>query len=176
MRIVSGVHRGRRIKVPKYFNLRPTTDFAKEGLFNVLNNTIDIYGLEVLDCFFGTGNISLEFISRGASEVTSVDINKDSYKFLSGIATEWGIENIEVYRSDVFIHLRQDYNKYDLIFADPPFDLPERTTIPDLVFENELLKEDGMLIVEHSRETDFTAHKNFVKTKKFGSVFFTFFE
>ena len=129
-----------------------------------------------MDCFFGTGNISLEFISRGASEVTSVDINKDSYKFLSGIASEWGIENIEVYRSDVFIHLRQDYNKYDLIFADPPFDLEERTTIPDLVFENELLKEDGMLIVEHSAKTDFTTHKNFVKTKKFGSVFFTFFE
>jgi len=129
-----------------------------------------------LDCFFGTGNISLEFISRGASEVTSVDINKDSYKFLSGIAGEWGIENIEVYRSDVFIHLRQDYNKYDLIFADPPFDLEERTTMPVLVFENEILKEDGMLIVEHSSQTDFTKHKNFVKTKKFGSVFFTFFE
>ncbi len=176
MRIVSGTHKGRKIKVPKYFDLRPTTDFSKEGLFNVLNNQIELEGLHVLDCFFGTGNISLEFISRGAEEVTSVDINRDSFKFLNKIAQEWGIENIEVYRSDVFIHLRQDYNKYDLIFADPPFDLEERLSIPELVFENDLLNEDGMLIVEHSKETDFTSHANFLKTRKFGSVYFSFFE
>ncbi len=176
MRIVSGTFKGRRLKVPKNLDLRPTTDFAKEGLFNVLNNQIDLEGITVLDCFFGTGSVSLEFVSRGAKDVISVDINRDSYRFLLKVQEEWDIDNLEVYRSDVFNHLRQDYNKYDLIFADPPFDLEERLTIPDIVFNNELLTENGMLIVEHSRDTDFSQSKNYSHSRKFGSVHFSFFE
>jgi len=176
MRIVSGYFRGRRINVPKKMDLRPTTDFAKEGLFNVLNNLIDFDELNVLDCFFGTGNISLEFISRGASQVTAVDINRDSYRFLEKLCNEWEIDNLDVYRADVLIHLKQDYQKYDLIFADPPFNLPEIKELPDLVFDNELLEDNGMLIVEHGNDTDFSQHKKFTKQRKFGSVFFSFFE
>lgn len=176
MRIVSGTFKGRRLKVPKKLDLRPTTGFAKEGLFNILNNLIDFDDLTVLDCFFGTGSVALEFVSRGAKDVTAVDINRDSFKFLNGLLEEWDIDNLEVYRSDVFIHLRQDYNKYDLIFADPPYDLEERLTLPDLVFTNDLLNENGMLIVEHSSNTNFTQHSRFVNMRKFGSVNFSFFE
>lgn len=176
MRIISGTHKGRRLKVPKNLSLRPTTDFAKEGLFNVLNHRIELEGITVLDCFFGTGNVSLEFISRGAKDVTSVDINRDSYRFLNRISEEWGIDNIDVYRGDVFNHLRQDYNKYDMIFADPPFDLEERMSIPGLVFENKLLEENGMLIVEHSSDTDYSQEIGFTESRKFGSVHFSFFE
>ncbi len=176
MRIISGSFKGRRIKVPKYMTLRPTTDFAKEGLFNVLQHRVDFEELDVLDCFFGTGSVTLEFVSRGVEHVTSVDISKDSYKVLMNTTRDWEVENVEVYRSDVLNHLRSDYGTYDLIFADPPFDLPERFDIPDLVFQNELLNEDGILIVEHSKETDFSTHEKFSELKKFGSVYFSFFE
>jgi 16S rRNA (guanine(966)-N(2))-methyltransferase RsmD len=176
MRIVSGSLKGRRIKVPKSLKLRPTTDFAKEGLFNILAHQIDFEGLKVLDCFFGTGNISLEFVSRGAEHVTSVDINKGSYSHLSKLCREWNLEEIDVIRADVMNFLRSSYGSYDLVFCDPPFDFPELGEIPRLVFENDLVNENGMLIVEHGERTSLAQEAKFVNCRKFGSVNFSFFE
>jgi len=176
MRIVSGTLKGRRINLPKSLKLRPTTDFAKEGLFNILAHQIDFEGLNVLDCFFGTGNISLEFVSRGAKHVTSVDVNKGSYSYLSKLCREWGVEEIDVIRADVMNFIRSSYGSYDLIFCDPPFDFPELNEIPKLVFENKLLNENGMLIVEHGERTSLAQEENFVNCRKFGSVNFSFFE
>ena len=176
MRVVSGSLKGRSIKPPKSLKLRPTTDFAKEGLFNILQHQIDFKGLNVLDCFFGTGNISLEFISRGVDHVTAVDHDRGSYTFLNKLCAEWGIDNIDIIRADSLNFIRQAYSSYDLIFCDPPFDFPELETIPSLVFENELLNENGTLIVEHGERTSLVHGENFVNCRKFGSVNFSFFE
>lgn len=176
MRVVSGSLKGRRISPPKSLKLRPTTDFAKEGLFNILSHQIDFEGLSVLDCFFGTGNISLEFVSRGVEDVTAVDIDRGSYTYLSKLCREWNVENIDIIRSDVMNFIRQAYGSYDLIFCDPPFDFPELQEIPKLVFENGLLNENGMLIVEHGERTSLAQEENFVDCRKFGAVNFSFFE
>lgn len=176
MRIISGKFRRRAIHPPKNFKARPTTDIAKESLFNILENEIDIKSLKVLDLFSGTGNISYEFASRGAKNVTSVELNYHHYSFIKKTVQELQLNNeIKVNKSNAFVFMKRSAESFDLIFADPPYDLKELQTIPDIVFENNLLKPDGILIVEHSDKTLFSKHKNFTRQKTYGSVNFSFF-
>lgn len=175
MRIISGTFKGRRLHPPANLPVRPTTDFAKEGLFNVLNNLVDFESLKVLDLFCGTGSISMEFISREALQVTAVDINARCLDFIRRTAESMGVNRLQMIRMDVFSFLKRPGPRFDLIFADPPYDLKETETIPDLVFGNGLLTDDGMLILEHSSKHSFEFHPNFYRHRSYGSVNFTFF-
>ncbi len=175
MRIISGKFKGKSIKPPKTIKARPTTDFAKESLFNILNNMLDFEGLTVLDCFSGTGNISLEFVSRGAKSVTAVDITLLSYRFISTTIKQWKIDNVKVYRSDIFQFIKKHNLPYDLIFADPPYNLKRINEIPEIIIKSGLLKPSGILIVEHGNETNFTENKYFSELRTYGRVNFSFF-
>lgn len=175
MRIVSGTHKGRQIHPPTNLPVRPTTDFAKESLFNILNNRIDFESTAVLDLFAGTGSISLEFASRGCPSVTSVDLNFKCVEFIKKASDEMKFTTIRAVKANVFGFLGFCKVKYDLIFADPPYDLPNISTIPDLVFEKELLNIEGILIIEHSREIDFSKHPKFTEHRNYGKVNFSFF-
>ena len=176
MRIISGQNRGRKIKPPQNLPVRPTTDFAKEGLFNILANRVDFESLKVLDLFAGTGNISYEFASRGAESIKSIDTNNQCVAFIRKTADEIKFDTLHSIKTDVFKYLVNAVETFDLIFADPPYDLEEAINIPDLVFENELLNEEGILIIEHSRNFSFSDHPNFVEHRKYGNVNFSFFE
>ncbi len=175
MRIVSGKLRGRRIQPPVNLPVRPTTDFAKEGLFNVLNNMVDFESLKVLDLFTGTGSIALEFISRGAVEVTAVDSNNRCIDFIKKTAENFGVSNLKAVRSNCFVFLRHSIAQYDLVFADPPYELAEIKGIPDVVLAAGVLNDDGMFIMEHSSGNSFTDHPNFLEHRQYGSVNFSFF-
>ncbi len=175
MRIISGTHKGRRINPPLNLPVRPTTDMAKEGLFNILNNSIDFEDLNVLDLFAGTGNITFEFASRGAAAVTAVDLNFKCVDFIKKTAKEIGFETVKPVRFDVFRFLKSSSKSYDLIFADPPYDLEGIELLPDLIFEKEWLNKNAWLIIEHSRGIDFARHKYFSQKRNYGKVNFTFF-
>lgn len=176
MRIISGKYRGRRIQLPINLHVRPTTDFAKEGLFNVLNNFLDFESLAVLDLFTGTGSISFEFLSRGAREVTAIDANQRCIDFLKKSATEFGVTNLQAVRSNAFVFLKHMVAKYDLIFADPPYDLDGISEIPDLVLDSGLLDTEGLFILEHSVRYQFGTHPSFSQARAYGSVNFSFFK
>ncbi len=176
MRIVSGKYRGRRINPPKGLPVRPTTDFAKEALFDILNNIVDFEGLEVLDLFAGTGSISIEFISRGAGEVTSVDNNASCVSFIAKLAEQLGAEDLHAVRDDAFRFIRGAWKSFDLVFADPPYDLDTATTIPSLILDSKLLKDNGLLILEHSKQYDFSGVEGFFRTRRYGNVNFSFFQ
>ncbi len=176
MRIVSGVKKGKRIIAPKNLPTRPTTDFAKENLFNILNNRFHFDGLNVLDLFAGTGNISYEFASRGAGLITSVDNNYGCTKFIEKTADDLGFDQIIAVKHDAFKWLKMDNKKYDIIFCDPPYELLGIEEIPNLVFEKSLLAPESLLIVEHSRDTRFEEHPQFNELKKYSSVNFSFFK
>ena len=157
MRIISGSHRGRQIFPDKSFSARPTTDFAKENLFNVLTNYMDLEDISALDLFSGTGSISYEFASRGARE-------------------ELGFKHIKIYKTDVFIACKKlKGRKFDLIFADPPYKLDKIDDIPAAIFDNELLAENGIAIIEHPANTDFSSHPRFSEHRQYGSVNFSLF-
>jgi 16S rRNA (guanine966-N2)-methyltransferase len=175
MRIIGGKLKGLRFFPPNNLPVRPTTDMAKEALFNILNNQIDFEGLEVLDLFSGTGNMSMEFASRGA-KVTSVDLSFGCVKFLKEIAQKHKIDSITSFKADVLKYLKDESATYDLIFADPPYDLPQIPQIPKLVFERGLLKSNGVLIVEHQTNKKLDDHPNFVEQRKYGFSSFSFFE
>jgi 16S rRNA (guanine966-N2)-methyltransferase len=175
MRIIGGVHKGRVIKVPPGLPVRPTTDFAKEGLFNILNNRLDYPSISVLDLFSGTGHISLEFASRGSRHVTSVDENFKCAGFLRSIGSQLNLD-INAVKSDVFTFLKGSRSKYDLIFADPPYDLANIPEIHELVFANNLLNEDGLLIIEHGPKTKLQDLSHFMQHRKYGNVNFSFFQ
>lgn len=176
MRIISGAYKGKRLHPPKNLPVRPTTDFAKEGLFNVLQNRLYFEDIRVLDLFAGTGSITLEFASRGCLSVKSVDLNYRCVDFIKKTVQSLKFDNVMVYKSNVFNFLKSNKESFDLVFADPPYDLDEIETIPDAVFANDKIAEDGLLIVEHSRNTDFSKHENFVETRKYGNVNFSFFK
>jgi 16S rRNA (guanine966-N2)-methyltransferase len=176
MRIVSGKYRGRRLQPPVNLPVRPTTDFAKEGLFNVLNNTFDYESLTVLDLFSGTGSIAFEFLSRGAVEVTAVDSNHRCIDFIKKTAADFGASNLKAVKSNSFVFLKHMVAKFDLVFADPPYDLEGIESIPDLVFGSGLLAADGLLILEHSSRYKFEKHLNFEQHREYGSVNFSFFK
>jgi 16S rRNA (guanine(966)-N(2))-methyltransferase RsmD len=176
LRIISGTYKGRYIPVPASFKARPTTDFAREGLFNVLANTYDFTGLMVLDLFAGTGSIGLEFASRGAERVDMVEINARTTSFLQRTTRQLGIENVRVIRSDVSRYLRRCRSSYDLVFADPPYDLDIIPSLPELVLNAEILVEDGWFILEHGKKNSFAQHQQFLELRKYGSVHFSIFE
>ncbi|WP_298504604.1 RsmD family RNA methyltransferase [uncultured Maribacter sp.] len=177
MRIISGKHKGRHLQAPKKLPVRPTTDMAKEALFNILNNTYYIEDIILLDLFAGTGNISFEFASRGATQLTAVDANYGCVKYIDKISDELEL-NINTIKSDVFSFLENVKQKSTIIFADPPYDLSieDFTKIPEMVFSNELLLNDGVLIIEHSKHTDLSSLKNFANQRRYGGSVFSFFE
>ena len=177
MRIISGKHKGRRLVAPKNLPVRPTTDMCKESLFNILNNYFNFHGLKVLDLFAGTGNISYEFASRGAGPIICVDGDMSCVNFIKKTASELDLD-ISVIKSDVFKFLEKSKASYDIIFADPPYNLSQDNfeKIIQLIFENELLDEEGMLIVEHSKHTKLDYLSNFSFSKSYGSSVFSFYE
>lgn len=176
MRIISGIYRGRTINPPRNLRARPTTDFAKENLFNVLTNIVDFEDLDVLDLFSGTGSISYEFASREAHSVTSVEINSVHHNFIRQTARDLKFENFYAVKANVFLYLKSCTKKFDLIFSDAPYDLEGSDEVIKLVFERDLLKDGGFLIFEHSKEQNFEEHPNFWQTRSYGSVQFTFFK
>lgn len=176
MRIISGTFGGRRLSPPKNITARPTTDFAKESLFNLLLNRIDFEGIDMLDLFAGTGGIGLEFVSRGAREVTSVEMAHVQQNFIIQTCRQLGIHNLQLVRGDVFRYIKTCGIRYDFIYADPPYALPELPTLPDLVWEYGLLKEGGMMVLEHSKTHSFRDHPHFVEQRTYGSVNFSFFQ
>jgi len=175
MRIISGTYRGRRLNPPKNITARPTTDFAKESLFNLLQNRMDFEGISMLDLFAGTGSISFEFVSRGAAYVTAVELAHVQQNFIIQTSKQLGIQNLQVVRGDVFKYLNSCRLQFDFIYADPPYALPELPTLPDIIFRNDLLKKDGWFVLEHSDSNDFSAHPYFCETRHYGSVNFSFF-
>ncbi len=177
MRIISGKFKGRRIFPPKGLPVRPTTDMSKEALFNVLNNHFSFEGLKVLDLFSGTGNISYEFASRGSDNITSVDGDFGCVKFIKQIAEEYDF-NIAAIKSDIFKFLEKNKNSYDIIFADPPYALDQKTfdKMVLIIFDQNLLHEDGMMVIEHSKYTKLDHLIHFSFKKSYGGSIFSFFE
>jgi 16S rRNA (guanine(966)-N(2))-methyltransferase RsmD len=149
VRIISGQFKGKNIQAPASLPARPTTDFAKTALFNILNNRVDFESISVLDLFCGTGNISYEFMSRGCRKLTVVDADGRSVKFVKETMANLGVDGVRFIKSDVFRFLETSHDKYDIIFADPPFDLKETDRLPALILNQSLLNEDGLLIIEH---------------------------
>lgn len=176
MRIIGGTLRGRSIYPPSNFEARPTTDFAKEGLFNTLSNEYDFSSCRVLDLFSGTGSISFEFASRGCRQIYSVEMNPLHASFIKKNASLLKIEGMNVVRHNVFDFLEICKLDFDIIFADPPYRLSDLDTIPDKIFLHPLLKEGGVFILEHPAAYSFTSHPHFIKEKKYGNVHFSFFE
>ncbi|HRT90801.1 MAG TPA: RsmD family RNA methyltransferase [Bacteroidales bacterium] len=175
MRIIGGKYRGRQINPPSGFRARPTTDFARESLFNILTNRLVFEGLEVLDLFAGTGSIGIEFVSRGAELVHQVDIDRRNIGFIRKIAGELKINNIKAMHIDARDFLKTCRHRYDIVFADPPYDLPWLGEIPDLVLGAGILKDDGKLILEHPAGYSFNGHYCFSEQRKYGRVNFSFF-
>lgn len=177
MRIISGKYKGRRIFPPKGLPVRPTTDMSKEALFNVLNNHFSFEGLKILDLFAGTGNISFEFASRGSTPITSVDADFGCVKFIKQVAAEYDF-NIAATKSDVFTFLERNKATYDIIFADPPYGLDQKTfeKVVLTAFEKNTLQEDGMMIIEHSKYTKLDHLIHFSFKKSYGGSIFSFFE
>lgn len=176
MRIITGQYKGRHFEVPRSFKARPTTDFAKENIFNVLNGYLDMEDAVCLDLFAGTGSITLEMLSRGASQVVSVELDRDHHNFIRQCLQKLGDEKCALIRGDVFRFLKGCHQKFDLIFADPPYALLTLATIPDIVFEKELLAENGVFVFEHGKQNDFSQHPHFVEHRAYGSVNFTIFK
>ncbi len=175
MRIISGKYKGRHFDVPRNFKARPTTDFAKENLFNILTNIIDFEEVTALDLFSGTGSISLELLSRGCKGVTSVEMDSLHFGFLKKSAQSLGDNNWRIVRDDVFRFIRRCSSGYDLIFADPPYALKDLKEIPDLILNGNMLNEGGVLILEHGKDYSFTQHPHFFRHIAYGSVNFSFF-
>lgn len=177
MRIISGSHKGKRLIAPKKLPVRPTTDFAKEGLFNMLRNTFHFSEISVIDLFAGTGNISYEFASRGVEEITCVDADTGCIQFIKKTAAELSFP-ISTIKSDVFSYLEKSRQSADVIFADPPYDfsVEQFEKIVTLVVENSFLNEDGLLVIEHPKHTDLSQVRNYSNSRKYGSSVFSFFE
>ncbi|MBE6195641.1 MAG: methyltransferase domain-containing protein [Rikenellaceae bacterium] len=176
MRIISGQYKGRAINPPRNLRARPTTDFAKENLFNVLGNLVDFEACDVLDLFSGTGSISYEFASRGVKSVTSVEINSVHHNFIRQTAASLGIRNLFAVKANAFLYLRSCPKQFDIIFSDAPYDLEGAEQIIDLVLQGNLLREEGFLVFEHSKGKDFSEHPNFWQQRSYGSVQFSFFK
>ncbi len=176
MRVISGIYKRRRFDVPRTFKARPTTDFAKENLFNVLANYIDFEeGVRALDLFAGTGSISIELVSRGCDQVISLEKDRDHHAFICKIMQEVKTDKCIPIRGDVFKYLQGGKEQFDFIFADPPYELNGLETIPDLVFDNHLLKENGLFVLEHGKKNNFEFHPHFIEKRVYGSVNFSFF-
>ncbi|MBR5099789.1 MAG: RsmD family RNA methyltransferase [Bacteroidales bacterium] len=176
MRIIGGTLRGRALNPPAGYAARPTTDFAREGLFNTLDSEFWFDGLAVLDLFGGAGTVSFEFASRGAGSVITVEMNPVNAAFIRKTAASLGVEQtVQVVRHNVFDFLPLCTKRFDIVFADPPYALDGLETIPDKVLSRGLVHDEGYLILEHPSEYNFAAHPSFVKEKKYGNVHFSFF-
>lgn len=176
MRVISGKYKRRTFEVPRTFKARPTTDFAKENLFNVLTNLIDFEECSnVLDLFAGTGSISLEFVSRGCLRVISVEREASHHTFIYKVKEQLKEEGWLPLRTDVFRYINKCHETFDLIFADPPYALDRLSELPDLVFDKEMLAPDGLFILEHGKDHNFAHHSHFIQERVYGSVHFSFF-
>lgn len=177
MRIISGQYKGRRINAPKKLPVRPTTDMAKEALFNIINNLYYFDELSVLDLFSGTGNISYEFASRGTANITCVDSNYGCIKFIDKTSEDFQM-GLNTIKNDVYKYLESSKVQYNIIFADPPynFSIEQFSEIADKVFNNNLLLNNGLLIIEHSKHTSLNRVKHFSYSKSYGGNMFSFFE
>ena len=176
MRIISGKYGRRRFDVPTNITARPTTDMARENLFNVLNGLIDLEGKTVLDLFAGTGAMSFEFLSRGAAHVTAVEKARTQAEFIKKVQRQLGDENLTLIRGDVFKFLATCRQSFDVVFADPPYDLPRFGQIPQLILDSPLVHDGTLFIMEHPREHDFSALPNFSQQRVYGKVNFSLFE
>lgn len=177
MRVITGKYKGRHFDIPRTFKARPTTDFAKENLFNVLNAYVDWDEAPVaLDLFAGTGSITLELLSRGCSRVVCIEKDSLHYRFIREFLDKLQDTAAIPVKGDVFKYLGQCRETFDLVFADPPYVLKEIPELPDLVLERGLLREGGLFVLEHGKEHDFTAHSRFVEHRQYGSVNFSFFQ
>ena len=175
MRIITGIYKGRHFEIPRSFKARPTTDFAKENIFNVLNGYLDFDGATALDLFAGTGSISLELISRGCRQVVSVEQDRDHARFIDQCMKKIGTDCNVLIRGDVFRFVKSCRQKFDFVFADPPYALPDLPKIPDLVFERQLLADGGVFVFEHGKHNDFSNHPCFREHRAYGSVNFSIF-
>ncbi len=175
MRIIGGKHKGLRFHPPKNIPARPTTDIAKEGLFNILYNTFNFDSIKVLDLFGGTGSISYELASRGCTDITLVELDKRSLFFIKKTAADMEF-NIKPVKADVFKFMDKCTQQFNLIFAGPPYPLPNLDTIPDLVFKNELLTPEGWLVLEHNPKHNFDEHPKFLRKRNYGTTIFSIFE
>ena len=175
MRIIRGKFGRRRFSVPTNISARPTTDFARENIFNVLENIIDIEGATALDLFAGTGAVSFEFLSRECSHVTAVEKASTQWRFISQVAKELDVDNFTLIRGDVFRYIASCRTAYDIIFADPPYDLPRFGEIPGLILGSGMLHEGTVVVIEHSRNFDFSGLPHFLEHRTYGSVNFSIF-
>jgi 16S rRNA (guanine(966)-N(2))-methyltransferase RsmD len=176
MRIIGGKYSKRIIKPPRKLPVRPTTDLAKESLFNILHHKIEFSGKSALDLFTGTGSLAFEFSSRGCLPVTAVDLNFHCTKFVRQTALDFGMEQFIVIRSEVFRFLKTCGQKFDIIFADPPYDMSNIEELSSRIFSNQLLNENGWLIIEHPKEIDFSSHEYFTEHRRYGHVNFSLFK
>lgn len=174
MRIIHGKYGKRRLNLPASIKARPTTDQAREGLFNILINRLYFEEIRMLDLFSGTGSISFEFASLGTSDITLVEKDRFHIQYIKKNAEILGIEEINIIQGDVFTFLSRQKSKFDIIFADPPFDLPNFRSIPDLVLPH-LLDKDSVFILEHGPSNDFSDHPHHKETRRYGKVRFSFF-
>ncbi len=175
MRIIGGSLKGKYIQLNDKLPVRPTTDFAKEALFNILENRIDFTNKTVLDLFSGTGNISYEFCSRGAKKVYSIDESYHCYQFIKKNIRLWNIENIFPIKNKAIKYIEQNQLEFDIIFADPPFDYHEYSILIEKILNSTILCSDGLFILEHSSKNDFSSHNHCVDSRKYGAIKFSFF-
>jgi 16S rRNA (guanine(966)-N(2))-methyltransferase RsmD len=176
MRVISGKYKRKRFDIPRSFKARPTTDFAKESLFNILSAYLDFEdNISALDLFAGTGSISIELISRGCQKVVSVEKDRNHYAFIKKIMEEVKTEQSFVIKGDVFRFVKTCRESFDFIFADPPYALEQLNELPDLIFDSSLLKEEGLFVLEHGKTDSFETHPYFLEHRSYGSVNFSFF-
>lgn len=175
MRIIRGKYGRRRLDVPSNISARPTTDFARENIFNVLENLTDLEDADCLDLFAGTGAISFEFLSRECRHVTAVEKASTQWRFISQVAQRLNVDNFTLIRGDVFRFVATCSGKFDIIFADPPYDLPRFGEIPALILGSKMLREGTIFVIEHSRNYDFSNLPHFLEHRVYGSVNFSIF-
>lgn len=175
MRIIRGKYGRRRFDVPGNITARPTTDFARENIFNVIENIIDIEGITALDLFAGTGAVTFELLSRGAASVTAVEKASTQFRFIEKVAAMLGEKNLRLVRSDVFRYIATATTRFDFIFADPPYDHPRFAEIPELILGSRMLKPGTLIVIEHSRNHDFSQLPHFLEHRVYGSVNFSLF-
>lgn len=175
MRIITGIYKGRHFDVPRSFKARPTTDFAKENIFNVLNGYLDFEDATALDLFAGTGSISLELLSRGCRMVTGVEADRNHHAFICQCIKKLDTDKGIMIRGDVFRFIKSCKQKYDFIFADPPYALPNLAELPALVLGNGLLADNGIFVLEHGKANSFSDNARFVEHRAYGSVNFSIF-
>ena len=176
MRIITGSYKGRHFDIPRTFKARPTTDFAKENIFNVLRRYVDFDGITALDLFAGTGSISLELVSRGCKQVISVEADRDHADFIRRCFAKLGDDRDVLVRGDVFRFLKRCRQQFAFIFAAPPYTLGDLPQLPDLILGGNLLASSGIFVLEHGKDHDFSAHQRFAEHRSYGSVNFTLFK